>query len=44
MWVQSLDGEDSPEEEMAMHFSCLENHMDTGAWWAAIHEVTKSWT
>ena len=25
-------------------YSCLENPMDRGAWWAAIHEVAKSWT
>ena len=25
------------------HF-CLENPMDGGAWWAAVHRVTKSWT
>ena len=24
--------------------SCLENPMDRGAWWAAVHEVAKSWT
>ena len=24
--------------------SCLENPMDKGAWWATIHDVTKSWT
>ena len=24
--------------------SCLENPMDGGAWWAAVHRVTKSWT
>ena len=24
--------------------SCLENPRDGGAWWAAIHGVTKSWT
>ena len=23
--------------------SCLENHMDRGAWWAAVHGVAKSW-
>ena len=22
--------------------SCLENHMDRGAWWAAVHAVAKS--
>ena len=24
--------------------SCLENPMDRGAWWAAVHGVSKSWT
>ena len=24
--------------------SCLENPIDRGAWWATVHEVTKSWT
>ena len=24
--------------------SCLENLMDGGAWWAAVHGVAKSWT
>ena len=25
-------------------YSCLENPMDGGAWWAAVHEVAKSQT
>ena len=25
-------------------FSCLENSMDRGAWWAIVHGITKSWT
>ena len=25
-------------------YSCLENSMGRGAWWATIHGVTKSWT
>jgi len=25
-------------------YSCLENLMDSGAWWAVVHGVTKSWT
>ena len=25
-----------------LHYSCLENPMDRGAWWAAIHGVAKS--
>ena len=24
--------------------SCLENSMDRGGWWAAVHGVAKSWT
>ena len=25
-----------------LHYSCLENPMDRGAWWATVHVVTKS--
>ena len=25
----------------ALHYSCLRNPMERGAWWATIHEVTK---
>ena len=25
-------------------YSCLENSMDRGAWWATVHGVPKSWT
>ena len=24
-----------------LHYSCLENPMDRGAWWAAVHGVTR---
>ena len=27
-----------------LQYSCLENPMGGGAWWAAVHGVTKSWT
>ena len=27
-----------------LQFSCLENLMDGGTWWATIHGVSKSWT
>ena len=27
-----------------LQYSCLENTMETGAWWATIHEGIKSWT
>ena len=26
-----------------LQYSCLENPMDRGAWWAAVHGVEKSW-
>ena len=33
------EGNDTP-----LQYSCLENPMDGGAWWAAVHGVTESWT
>ena len=27
-----------------LQYSCLENPMDRGAWWAAVHRVTKTKT
>ena len=27
-----------------LQYSCLENSMDRGAWWATVHEVEKSQT
>ena len=26
-----------------LQYSCLENSMDRGAWWARVHGITKSW-
>ena len=26
-----------------LQYSCLENFMDIGAWWVAVHGVTQSW-
>ena len=33
------DGHGNP-----LQYSCLENFMDGGAWWAIVHGVAKSWT
>ena len=33
------EGNDNP-----LQYSCLENSMDQGAWWATLHGVAKSWT
>ena len=27
-----------------LQYSCLENSMDRGAWWATVHGAAKSWT
>ena len=45
-WVWSLGQEDPLEEGMGipLQYSCLENPMDRGAWWATVHRVTKSQT
>ena len=38
--------EDTLEEGMATHYqySCLENSMNRGVWWATVHGATESWT
>ena len=36
---RSLEGNNNP-----LQYSCLENSMDKGAWWATIHRVTNSQT
>ena len=45
-WVRSLVWEGSPGGGHAnpLQHSCLENPMDSGAWWATVHGVTKSRT
>ena len=45
--VQSLNQEDPLEKGMATHihqYSCRENSMNRGAWWATAHGITKSQT
>ena len=43
-WVRSLGREDPLEKAMGnpLLYSCLENPMDRGAWWAAVHGIAKS--
>ena len=45
-WIQSLGWEDPRGEGNGnpLQYSCLENSMDRGAWWAIVHEVAKSQT
>jgi len=40
-WVGRLHG---GENGNPLQCSCLQNPMDTGAWWATVHGVTKIWT
>ena len=44
--VLSLGGEDSPGEGNCnrLQYSCQNNPMDRGSWWATVHAATKSWT
>ena len=42
MLVQSLGWEDPLEEGNPLHYSCLENPMDRGAWQAIVYEIAKS--
>ena len=44
--VPALGQEDALEKEttIALKYSCLENPMDRGAWWATVHGVSKGRT
>ena len=44
--VQSLGGKRFPGEGNGdpLQYSCLENSIDRGAWWATVHGVPKSQT
>ena len=39
----NLEGWIGEGNSAPLQYSRLENPMDGGAWWAAVHEVTKSW-
>ena len=41
-WVRKIPW--SRKLQSASQYSCLENPMDRGAWWATVHGFTKSWT
>ena len=45
-WVLSLLSGRSPGEgnDNPLQYSCLENPVDRGAWWATVHRVTKNQT
>ena len=41
---RTLYGVPGESDGTTLQYSCLENPMDGGAWWAAVHGVTKSQT
>ena len=41
MWLNTIQGEGNGTP---LQYSCLENPMDGGAWWTAVHGVAKSRT
>ena len=43
-WTREPGGFEVKGNGTPLQYSCLENPMDGGAWWAAVHGVTKSRT
>ena len=43
LWLNGL-GKTRKGDGTPLQCCCLENPMDGGAWWAAVHGVAKSWT
>ena len=42
--ISGLGGSTGEGNGNPLQYSCLENPMDRGAWWAAVHGVLKSRT
>ena len=40
-WTEGIYGEGNGNP---LQYSCLDNPMDKGAWWATVHRVAQSWT
>ena len=43
-WIPGSGGTPGEENGNSCQYSCLENSMDRGAWWAAVREVAQSRT
>ena len=43
-YYYSISNEIGEGNGTPLQYSCLENPMDGGAWWAAVHGVAESWT
>ena len=44
MFKLVLEKADGEGNGTPLQYSCLDNPMDGGAWWATVHGVAKSWT
>ena len=42
--ISNLRYADGEGDGIPLQYYCLENLMDGGSWWAAVHGVAKSWT
>ena len=43
-WISGSGRSPGGGQGSPLQYSCLENPMDRGAWWATIHGVEKNWT
>ena len=43
-WIAACQASLGEGNGTPLQYSCLENPMDRGAWWAAVHGVAKNWT
>ena len=43
-WIPGLERSSGGEKGNPLQYSCLENTMDRGGWWATVPGVAKSWT
>ena len=43
-WIPGLGSSPGEGNGNPLQYSCLDNSMDIGAWWATVHGIAKSWT
>ena len=43
-WIPGLGISSRGENGNPLQYSCMENHMNRGTWWAMVHGLAKSWT
>ena len=43
-WIPGLGISSRGGNGNPLQYSCMENHMNRGTWWAMVHGLAKSWT